>query len=618
MLQGAFLYEGSLGYTLYYTTNFIFTGLAVSVAFHALLFNIGGEGQAYIGGLGAGLVCLALDAVLPGLVLIPLAIVAAAAFGAGWALAPAWLQAYRGSHVVITTIMFNFIAAGVMVSLLAGPLIKPGQSSPTSRRFSENAQIPDMQEILGAVGIEIARSPLNLSFVLAIAACVFVWLLIWHTRFGYAVRTLGHSPQAAAYAGIRIPRTIIAAMAVSGGLAGLMAVNEVLGVQHRLLLNFTAGYGFTGIAVSLMGRNHPIGIVLASLLFGALYQGGERARPRVPDHHPRHAARHPGAHHPVLRRSRLHAEPPARPVDRLARAPSPGGPRMSEFAFQILLTLDATLRLATPLIFCALAGLFSERSGIIDISLEGKLLGSAFAAGAVASVTGSVYLGLLAAVGVSISMSLVHGFACITHRGNQIISGLAVNILASGLTVTLGIALFQRGGQTPTLGPNERFQPIELPFADALAQAPLLGPVYDELVSGHKLLVYLAFIAVPLAALVLTRTRFGLRLRAVGESPEAVDSAGVSVPWLRYRAVIVAGILCGIAGAYLSTAHGAGFIREMSAGKGYIALAAMIFGKWRPWSASSLACCSASSKRRRRASSGWSFRSSERRRPTSC
>ena len=274
MVRGAFFYEGSLGYTLYYTTNFIFTGLAVSVAFHALLFNIGGEGQAYVGGLGAGLVCLALDAALPGVVLIPLAVAAAAAFGAGWAFVPAWLQAYRGSHVVITTIMFNFIAAGVMVSLIAGPLIKPGQSSPTSRRFSEAAQVPDVQEVLGAVGIEVARSPLNLSFVLAIAACVFVWLLIWRTRFGYAVRTLGHSPQAAAYAGIRIPRTIIAAMAISGGLAGLMAVNEVLGAQHRLLLNFTAGYGFTGIAVSLMGRNHPIGIVLASLLFGALYQGG--------------------------------------------------------------------------------------------------------------------------------------------------------------------------------------------------------------------------------------------------------------------------------------------------------------------------------------------------------
>ena len=258
---------------------------------------------------------------------------------------------------------------------------------------------------------------------------------------------------------------------------------------------------------------------------------------------------------------------------------------MSELAFQLLLTLDATLRLATPLIFCALAGLFSERSGVIDISLEGKLLGSAFAAAAVASVTGSVWLGLIAAVGVSACMALVHGFACITHRGDQIVSGLAVNILASGLTVTLGIAWFGRGGQTPTLGPDQRFQPILLPFSETLQDVPLFGALYGELLGGHKLPVYLALIAVPLAALLLSKTRFGLRLRAVGESPEAVDSAGVSVPWLRYRAVILAGVLCGIAGAYLSTAHGAGFIREMSAGKGYIALAAMIFGKWRPWPA---------------------------------
>ena len=258
---------------------------------------------------------------------------------------------------------------------------------------------------------------------------------------------------------------------------------------------------------------------------------------------------------------------------------------MSELAFQLLLTLDATLRLAAPLIFCALAGLFSERSGVIDISLEGKLLGSAFAAAAVASLSGSVWLGLLAAAGVSVCMALVHGFACITHRGNQIVSGLAVNILASGLTVTLGIAWFGRGGQTPTLDADQRFQPIRLPFVETLQDAPLLGAIYGELLSGHKLPVYLAIVAVPLAALLLARTRFGLRLRAVGESPEAVDSAGVSVPWLRYRAVILAGILCGIAGAYLSTAHGAGFVREMSAGKGYIALAAMIFGKWRPWPA---------------------------------
>ena len=262
---------------------------------------------------------------------------------------------------------------------------------------------------------------------------------------------------------------------------------------------------------------------------------------------------------------------------------------MSEFAFQVLLTFDAALRLATPLILCALAGIFSERSGVIDISLEGKLLGSAFAAAAVASVSGSVYLGLMAAVGVSVCMALVHGFACITQRGNQIVSGLALNILASGLTVTLGVAFFERGGQTPTLAAAQRFQPIRLPLAEALQDVPLLGVAYGELLSGHKLIVYLAFVAAPLAALLLARTRFGLRLRAVGESPEAVDSAGVSVPWLRYRVVALAGVLCGVAGAYLSTAHGAGFIREMSAGKGYMALAAMVFGKWRPWP-SLLAC----------------------------
>ena len=274
MLKGAFVYEGSLGYTLYYTTNFIFTGLAVSVAFHAMLFNIGGEGQAYVGGLGAALVCLALDMILPGIILIPIAIMAAAAFGAGWAFVPAYLQAYRGSHIVITTIMFNFIAAGLMVSLLAGPLIRPGQSSPTTRTFEESAHIPMVHELLGAIGIEMGRSPLNLSFVLAIVACVFVWFLIWRTRFGYSLRTLGQSEGAAAYAGIPIPRTIIIAMEISVALAGLMAVNEILGVQNRLVLNFTAGYGFTGIAVALMGRNHPVGIILASLLFGALYQGG--------------------------------------------------------------------------------------------------------------------------------------------------------------------------------------------------------------------------------------------------------------------------------------------------------------------------------------------------------
>ena len=255
---------------------------------------------------------------------------------------------------------------------------------------------------------------------------------------------------------------------------------------------------------------------------------------------------------------------------------------MAEFWLQFLLTIDATLRVATPLILCAMAGIFSERSGIIDISLEGKMLMSAFAAATVAAVTGQPWLALLVAISVSVILSLIHGFACITHRGNQVVSGLAINILASGLTVTLGIAFFAQGGQTPFLKGDQRFGPIILPFADAIRDIPLIGPIYAEVISGHNIIVWIALLAVVVTSLVMMRTRFGLRLRAVGEKPEAVDTAGISVVLMRYQAVIIAGVLCGIAGAYLSIAHGAGFGREMTAGKGYIALAAMIFGNWRP------------------------------------
>ena len=274
MIRGAFVYPGSLGYTLYYTTNFIFTGLAVAVAFHAMLFNIGGEGQAMLGGLGIALVCLWLDPVLPGFLVALLAIGGAAAFGAAWALIPGWLQAYRGSHIVITTIMFNFIASGLLVWLLSGMLMGAGQGSPQTRFFAEGAWLPAIHTIAAGLGLPMERSPLNLSFPLALLACVGVWVLIWRTKFGYALRAMGHSEPAAVYAGIPVRRMIVIAMAISGGLAGCMALNEILGVQHKLVLNFSAGYGFTGIAVALMGRNHPVGIVMASLLFGALYQGG--------------------------------------------------------------------------------------------------------------------------------------------------------------------------------------------------------------------------------------------------------------------------------------------------------------------------------------------------------
>ncbi|MEM6738881.1 MAG: ABC transporter permease [Pseudomonadota bacterium] len=245
--------------------------------------------------------------------------------------------------------------------------------------------------------------------------------------------------------------------------------------------------------------------------------------------------------------------------------------------------LDSSLRLATPLLLACLAGLFSERAGIFDIGLEGKMLMAAFASGAFAFVSGSVWLGLLAGMVASMLMSGIHGLASITFRGNQLISGVAINFLAAGLTVVIAQSWFSQGGRTPSLLGNARFEPITLPFADSLQNVPYFGPIYFELISGHSILVYIALAAVPLTWWVLYRTRFGLRLRAVGENPAAVDTAGISVIGLRYAAVAICGVLCGLAGAYLATALQAGFVKDMTAGRGYIALAALIFAKWRPW-----------------------------------
>lgn len=247
--------------------------------------------------------------------------------------------------------------------------------------------------------------------------------------------------------------------------------------------------------------------------------------------------------------------------------------------------LDSTVRLSVPLLLACLAGLFSERAGIFDIGLEGKMLAAAFFSAAIAAVSGSVWLGLLAGITASMALSLLHGVASITFRGNQLISGVAINFLAAGMTVLIAQSWFQQGGRTPSLMGGGRFEPITLPFADVLADVAYLGPIYAELISGHSILVYIAFATVPLTWWVLFRTRFGLRLRAVGENPAAVDTAGVSVVGLRYAAVLICGVLCGIAGAYLSTALQAGFVKDMSAGRGFIALAALIFAKWRPWHA---------------------------------
>jgi len=282
LVQGAFGNGESIGYTLYYATNIIFASLAVAVADHCGLFNIGGEGQAYIAGLGVTLVCLYLD-FLPVWLVVPLAILASMIFGAAWAFGPGWLQAKRGSHIVITTIMFNFISYSLMVYLLVNIFIVKGSMAPESRTFLDNAVMPDMRSILGFFGIEVAKSPLNLSFIWALVCSLGVWLLIWRSKWGYAIRVVGANPSAAIYGGIRPDRQIIIAMLISGALAGGVALNEVMGVQHRLVVGFTAGYGFTGIAAAMMGRDHPVGILLAGLLFGALYQGGAELAFNMPE-----------------------------------------------------------------------------------------------------------------------------------------------------------------------------------------------------------------------------------------------------------------------------------------------------------------------------------------------
>lgn len=246
--------------------------------------------------------------------------------------------------------------------------------------------------------------------------------------------------------------------------------------------------------------------------------------------------------------------------------------------------LASTIRMTVPLVLACLAGLWSERSGIVDIGLEGKMLAAAFTAASASAVYGSAWIGLLFAILVSVGFALVHGYAAINQRGNQVVSGVAINMLAAGLAVVLGNTWFKEGGRTPSLPPAGRFMPIEIPGLAVLADVPVLG-LLVKIFFTHSIITYAAVILVPLTAWALSRTRFGLRLRAVGENPHAVDTAGISVAWLRYRAVIIAGVLCGLAGAFISTSLSSSFVRDMTAGGGFMALAALIFANWRPWRA---------------------------------
>ena len=244
--------------------------------------------------------------------------------------------------------------------------------------------------------------------------------------------------------------------------------------------------------------------------------------------------------------------------------------------------LASTLRVSVPLIFCALAGLLSERSGVVDIALEGKMLLAAFAAGACGAACGSTALALLAAMAVAVCMSWVHGLACVSHQGDQVVSGVAINIIAAGLTAVLGAAWFHQGGQTPPVSDAVRITALWPGLAEAVRGLPMIGRVLGDGLLGHNALVYLALLLVPLMWWGVFRTRFGLRLRAVGENPQMVDAAGVSVLRLRYTALTLNGVLCGLAGSYLVLAQSASFSPNMTAGRGFMALAALIFGRWHP------------------------------------
>ncbi len=274
MVTGAFGSGEGIGYTLFYATNFIFAGLAISFAAYAALFNIGVEGQAYVGGVGVTIVCLMFDNTLPWYLVFPLAVIGGIVTGSLWALIPAWLQAYRGSHIVITTIMFNYIASSLMLWLLKNVFKPVGQMAAESRTFGPGGQLPRLDWLLAIFGLDNGNAPLNISFLLALAVAFLFWVVVWRSKLGYEIRTFGQSPGAARYAGISEKRITILTMLISGGLAGMLSINSIMGDQFRIQQDFVSGAGFVGIAVALMGRSHPAGIVLASILFGMLYQGG--------------------------------------------------------------------------------------------------------------------------------------------------------------------------------------------------------------------------------------------------------------------------------------------------------------------------------------------------------
>src|SRR6476659_6072269 len=258
LLFSALSWPDGIGYTLFYATPLIFTGLAVLVAFRCGLLNIGAEGQLYVAAFATAWVGITL-AHMSAWVVLPLCFLAAIIAGGSWAAIPGVLKARFGSHEVINTIMMNFIAVALVSYFTQYHYRIPGDPIMETAPIGAGAHIPRLGRFVSGFP---ERIPVNVAFLLALAACGLVYVFLWHTKWGYELRATGSNPSAAEYGGISIRKQIIIAMTISGSLAGMVGINEVLGYRYRYYDGFSASYGFTGIAVALLGRNHPVGVLL--------------------------------------------------------------------------------------------------------------------------------------------------------------------------------------------------------------------------------------------------------------------------------------------------------------------------------------------------------------------
>jgi simple sugar transport system permease protein len=620
LFEGALLKPSGLSESLVATVPYVFTSLGVAIAFQAGLFNVGVEGQFKIGALCAAWAGVAV-ADLPPILHLPLTLLAAALGGAIWAAIPALLKIKTGGHEVINTIMMNYVAFRLIEFLVSGALRDPSASTVQTARVSPHAELPLLREFLPFLG---AHDRLHGGLFLALGAAVAVWWLLTKTTIGFELRTAGRTAAAAQFGGMNVGRSVVVAMALSGALAGIGGAIEVLGVStcRCLPLFFSSGYGFDSIAIALLAHAHPLGILPASFLFGAMNNGADLMELRsgvsksiitIVQAIVLLLVAAPSLVRWLYRLSGRMGEwangrvggeishPPIRPfshsfakwlfallgllavviISRTHVGSQPGGQFLTE-------TFAQALRVAAPIVLAAFCGLLCERAGVINIGIEGMMLTSALVAYAVNvfsfaalkhhglsehdAAQLSRWLGLFAALAASGLLSLLHGGVSISLKADQIVSGTVINLLALGLTGFI-YRQFLATGAPPSPG---AFTPFDVPLLSSL---PLVGPI---LFRGQKPLVCLTLGLALLLHYVLFRSVWGLRLRAVGEHPQAAAASGVSVRRMRYVNVLAGGVIAGLAGAWFTLEGYDAFTERMTNGLGFIGLAAMIFGRWSP------------------------------------